>query len=269
MACRSVHQAPGHKPGHQVVRPAGHAVSRHVQSGGCWAASQAGRDPRSAPRLARNRLGTGWPGPLGVRCRARAKNGRASRRTARGPYSTRLARFGLSGRLGRLERLGWLGRLLVPAYCAGRTGPRATVRDGSCKSEAGGPSLAGPPPVRFGTRRRPTDRHQGRLEPATRPAGCLCIRRRLPAFAGRARGQLPAETPPWPGAPRARAHGHPPDLVSLAGEALIRACFVFRVFLSLAPGRDGLLSRRHWQRDCMSSCAESPGHAKQVEYPLD
>ena len=142
----------------------------------------------------------------------------------------RLARFGLSGRLGRLERLGWLGRLVVPAYCAGRTGPRATVRDGSCKS---------------------CQRLQG-----GRVDSC---RRRLRHGPG----------PQALGAPRARAHGRPPDLVNLAGEALIRACFVFRVFLSLAPGRDGLLSRRHWQRDCMSSCSESPGHVKQVEYPLD
>ena len=57
-----------------------------------------------------------------------------------------------------------------------------------------------------------------------RKASCTCLLRRtdraarhgegrllqiLPAFAGRARGQLPAETPPWPGATSARGPARP------------------------------------------------------------
>ena len=185
------------------MTPAGHAVSRHVQSGGCWAASQAGRDPRSAPRLARNRLGTGWPGLLGVRCRARADGLEGLDGSEDSDYAD-YHPTSCAGRTGgELATSAGLDRDGQPAQrraaalhrspdsdgvhrlcAAGLRG--ATLRAG--KSDAGAPSPAGPPPVRYGKRWRPTDKSQGRLEPATRPADRFFSRRRLPAFTGEACG---------------------------------------------------------------------------------
>ena len=188
------------------VTPAGHAVSRHVQSGGCWAASQAGRaredwtrgPPRGSPGTDRMARAARGEVPRKRRTTRRAWMARKTRITRittlphvpGGPAENWRPAPGLdpdgqpaqrrAAALHRSPDSDGVHRLCA----AGLRG--ATLRAG--KSDAGAPSPAGPPPVRYGKRWRPTDKSQGRLEPATRPADRFFSRRRLPAFTGEACG---------------------------------------------------------------------------------